>query len=251
MPKPSLKLSAISDDDFINFVKTSTYWMELVLKCGYKKERLGVAWASKQRIIKRMQSLNLSYDHLKSSSGNRGLNPLQNDVMSKISDETFTEYVQSSRSWYELILKCGYKQSKYKGVGKDAKTMVQKRIERQQLSCSHLKLYDKSQYVKPVEKLTTKRRHRRELHRKLQESGRLYMCEWCRCENMTLWNGQWLWRDWPVTLEIDHIRGRQGTDEDDNIDNLRYLCPMCHSQTWNYKGRALKGKTYSKKQKTS
>ena len=74
------------------------------------------------------------------------------------------------------------------------------------------------------------------LHKLLQNSGRLYICEWCRCENMQLENGQWKWNRSVITLEIDHIKARAqgGSDE---IDNLRYLCPNCHSQTSNWGGK--------------
>lgn len=41
------------------------------------------------------------------------------------------------------------------------------------------------------------------------------------------WNGQRL------TLQIDHING---INTDHRIENLRFLCPNCHSQTPNYAG---------------
>ena len=75
------------------------------------------------------------------------------------------------------------------------------------------------------------------LRKLLDESGRLYICDWCRCEKMTLENGEWLWRGLPLTLQIDHIHGVDGTDNQDRLDNLRYLCPNCHSQTSNFCGK--------------
>jgi len=42
------------------------------------------------------------------------------------------------------------------------------------------------------------------------------------CGNTGEWNGK------PMTLELDHING----DSNDNrLENLRILCPNCHSQT--------------------
>lgn len=54
-----------------------------------------------------------------------------------------------------------------------------------------------------------------------------------RC-NITNWFGE------IITLELDHING---DNTDNTITNLRYLCPNCHSQTPNFRGRNLnKGK---------
>lgn len=42
------------------------------------------------------------------------------------------------------------------------------------------------------------------------------------------------WRDNPITLELDHI---DGDKRNETRDNLRYLCPNCHSQTPTWRGR--------------
>lgn len=57
------------------------------------------------------------------------------------------------------------------------------------------------------------------LRRALQDIGRQYRCEDCGLGDV--WNGS------QITLEVDH------TDRDwrnNNEDNLRFLCPNCHSQ---------------------
>lgn len=57
------------------------------------------------------------------------------------------------------------------------------------------------------------------LTRALLESGREHVCEWCGIGPE--WQGKQL------TLEVDHING----DWSDNIpENVRFLCPNCHSQ---------------------
>lgn len=48
---------------------------------------------------------------------------------------------------------------------------------------------------------------------------RPYVCEICK---LTEWNDQ------PITLQVDHINGNWQNNEE---DNLRLLCPNCHSQT--------------------
>lgn len=42
------------------------------------------------------------------------------------------------------------------------------------------------------------------------------------------------WRDRKLTLHLDHING---DPRDHSFDNLRFLCPNCHSQTITYCGR--------------
>lgn len=63
------------------------------------------------------------------------------------------------------------------------------------------------------------------LRRSLIESGRAYACEFCHLSDE--WNGK------ELRLQVDHING----DWLDNApDNLRFLCPNCHSQTDGFNG---------------
>ena len=64
------------------------------------------------------------------------------------------------------------------------------------------------------------------LQRALTEIGRDYRCVECKMGNS--WCGK------PIVLEIDHIDGNW---LDSRPENLRYLCPCCHSQTPTYRGR--------------
>ena len=60
-------------------------------------------------------------------------------------------------------------------------------------------------------------------------SGGLLNRDSClHCGTGRQWNGQ------SLTLEIDHINGDHS---DDRRDNLRGLCPNCHSQTPTYRNR--------------
>ena len=68
------------------------------------------------------------------------------------------------------------------------------------------------------------------LRRALEELGVPNEC--VLCGNPNMWQGQ------PLRLEVDHIDG----DFHNNLrENLRLLCPNCHSQTPNFSGRS-KGK---------
>lgn len=51
------------------------------------------------------------------------------------------------------------------------------------------------------------------------------------CGQLPEWNGK------PLSLQIDHING---VSNDNRLENLRILCPHCHSQTPTFAGRNLK-----------
>lgn len=57
-------------------------------------------------------------------------------------------------------------------------------------------------------------------------------CSECNLEE--IWNGK------KISLQLDHINGNR---HDNRIENLRILCPNCHSQTDTYAGKRHKIKT--------
>jgi len=61
----------------------------------------------------------------------------------------------------------------------------------------------------------------------------IYEC--VMCGNKGEWCGK------PLSLQLDHI---DGNTDNNNLDNLRWLCPNCHSQThnWGVKNASSGGK---------
>lgn len=64
--------------------------------------------------------------------------------------------------------------------------------------------------------------------RLIKEQIKENKCEVC---DITNWNGK------PVSFELDHIDGNRTNH---NIDNLRIICPNCHSQTKTYRAKNIK-----------
>lgn len=64
------------------------------------------------------------------------------------------------------------------------------------------------------------------LKRRLVNEGyKKYNCEIC---GLVEWNGV------KISLELDHINGNS---YDHRLENLRFLCPNCHSMTTTYRGK--------------
>ena len=62
------------------------------------------------------------------------------------------------------------------------------------------------------------------LRRALVESGRDYECEECKIDE---------WNNKKLKLQVDH---KNNNWIDDRPENLRFLCPNCHSQTPDHSG---------------
>jgi 5-methylcytosine-specific restriction endonuclease McrA len=59
-----------------------------------------------------------------------------------------------------------------------------------------------------------------------------YQCALCDIKN--------IWKGKPISLQLDHINGNS---RDHRLENLRFLCPNCHSQTDTFAGKRSKGKS--------
>lgn len=152
--------------------------------------------------------------------------------LQNISDSEFIEAVQTSYYMVDVLEKLGY--SRTSGT---MTKYIKERIKELGIETSHFKgkrgnrgggntqRYQLSEIL--VENSTYTNRNRLKI--RMLEAGILdNVCSECHLTGV--WNGK------PIVLHLDHING---VPNDNRVENLRLLCPNCHSQTDTYSGRNI------------
>ena len=157
----------------------------------------------------------------------------------KIPEEQFIQIIKQSSSCAEAMRTMGYNCT----TG-NSYTAVKRRIAELNLDVSHWADNTKNAHVAnkiPQDKyfaINTPHSGGHTRKRLLKDGLMEYKCS--LCGNTGEWNGQ------PLVLQVDHING----DHNDNrLENLRFLCPNCHSQTETFAGKNLSRKTVSSNHK--
>lgn len=144
----------------------------------------------------------------------------------KLTDQEFIDLVKSSLNTSEVLFKLGYstvgnswgysqikqRMKKLNLTGKDfrGKSVTVEKLEQSAVNSEEL-FCENSKHLRNILR-----------NRIIKDNLIPYRCAIC---GITEWQGK------NLSLELDHING---INNDNRLDNLRFLCPNCHSQTVTY-----------------
>ena len=147
----------------------------------------------------------------------------------KLSDEQFVELLKNSSTISEVLFKLGYSvKGNSWGFAKIRQRMSDLNLDGSVFKGKSLiTKYGSLHKVNASDILKPNCKHARSVLRRYVIKNNLipYRCAICGCVE---WQGRTL------SLELDHING---INNDNRIENLRFLCPNCHSQTTTYGSR--------------
>jgi hypothetical protein len=154
---------------------------------------------------------------------------LEKKVYSKYTVEELKEVIKCSKSYIEII--------KTLKINKTYHTYLTKCVKDNNIDISHFTTKNTTRR-KIDEILTTNSENVSSARiKKYLVKNNLVKEECSVCKIPAEWNNK------PLTLQLDHING----DHFDNrVENLRLICPNCHSQTDTYTGRNTRTKIQNK-----
>ena len=160
------------------------------------------------------------------------MTPKNSGLAYKLTDEQFTKIILESSSCIEAMKKLGFT-----CCAGNARLTVKRRIKELNIDITHWDDNTKNA------RIATEQPHEEYFAKNTTHGGRNmrlrilkynlleYKC--AKCGN----TGEWLGQE--LILQIDHINGDH---HDNRLENLRFLCPNCHTQTDTFAGKNVKRK---------
>ena len=161
------------------------------------------------------------------------MKPKNKGLAYKLPDDEFIQIITNSSSCANAMRKMGFT-----CTAGNARNTVTRRISELNLDISHWDDKTKNAHAAILtahdEYFALNTYHSGGYTRKriLKYNLLPYKCVFCG--NTGIWQGR------PLQLQVDHING----DHTDNrLENLRFLCPNCHTQTDTFAGKNVKYNT--------
>ncbi|MDD9382363.1 HNH endonuclease signature motif containing protein [Streptomyces sp. ZAF1911] len=210
---------------------------------SYSKDRLAEAAATSHSIAEMLVAMgvtpyNSAFGHLRKKLDQFGIDTSHFTTQQRRQDPLFpreeiTRAVSESRSMSGVMRSLG--QPEFGGAGR---AKARRSIEEYGISTAHFTgqghavgcpspARRRAEDVLQLLEAGSSREKTVVLRRALDDLGVPHLCNECGTGDT--------WRGKRLVLEIDHINGDR---LDNRRDNLRYLCPSCHSQTMTFSNRS-------------
>ena len=143
--------------------------------------------------------------------------------------EKLEQLVKECNSFREILEKQG------KAVSGDSVKLLKSKLDSYKISYLFIKEKEIKKQIPLQEILVENSNYKSsDLKKRLIKEGlKEDICEICGCTN--------IWNNNPLTLQLDHINGNH---HDNRIENLRIICPNCHSQTETFCNKRSKKHNY-------
>ncbi len=149
-------------------------------------------------------------------------------LLSQCSTEQLTQYVNSSTCYKQVLEKLGYR-----ACSGSVQQLLRERLRVENISTEHFTASTGNKITKrtfentfckdsTVDQKTLRKKY-------FQENYSEYKCSICGQEP--------IWQNKPLTLILDHING---INNDDRLENLRWVCPNCNQQLETTNGSNIK-----------